>query len=455
LLTIGDGLVTQIPALLISTATGIIVTRAASESNLGTDVSQQLLANPRALGIVAVMLLGFGMIPGLPKVPFFAIAASLGGVAYILSQRNKARALAAAAEPEKSTEAHKGTDAVTTLLQVDPMELEIGYGLVSLVDENSGGSLVGRITGIRRQLALELGIMLPSIRIRDNLQLNPTQYVFKLRGVEIARGEARLGSYLALNPGSTDQALDGFATTEPAFGLPAVWIPSGEKEHAELLGYTVVDSTSVITTHLTEVIKNHASDILTRQDVQTLLNNIKSENPAVVEELLPGLLTLGEVQKVLQGLLRERIPIRDLVTILEAIADHARATKDTDTLTEYVRHALARLLTNQYKEEDGSLHVITLSPRLEQIINESLVQTDQGMMANMDPSSAQKLLQTVATNVEKMAALGRQPIVLCSARIRLPFRRFIERSIPNLIVLSFSELAPQVKVQTNGMVDIS
>ncbi|MGQ9674405.1 MAG: flagellar biosynthesis protein FlhA [Chloroflexota bacterium] len=454
LLTIGDGLVTQIPALLISTATGIIVTRAASESNLGMDVSRQLMANPRALAIVGGILFLFGLIPGLPKLPFFAIAAALGGTAYYLSQREKSRAAAAASEAVKPAEAGKSSDAVTSLLQVDPMELEIGYGLVSLVDETVGGSLVNRIAGIRRQLALEMGIILPSIRIRDNLQLAPSQYVIKLRGVEIARGEIRMGSYLALNPGTVEATVDGIPTTEPAFGLPALWIGPAEKDRAELLGYTVVDANSVITTHLTEVIKLHAPDLLTRQDVQTLINNLRNEHSAVVEELIPNLLTLGEVQKVLQGLLRERVPIRDLVTILETLADHARATRDTDLLTEYVRQALARLITAQYREADDSLHVMTLSPHVEQVITESLVQTEHGTMANLEPSVAQRLIQAVASNVEKMAAQGRQPVVLCSPKVRLPLRRLVERSIPNLIILSFGELSPQVKVHSSGMVDV-
>lgn len=454
LLTIGDGLVTQIPALLISTATGIIVTRAASESNLGMDVSRQLMANPRALAIVAGLLFVFGLIPGLPKLPFFAIAGLLGGTAYWLGQREKRRLQATSAESDKAKQGSKGSDVMTSLLQVDPMELEIGYGLVPLVDESSNGDLISRIAGIRRQLALEMGIVLPSIRIRDNLQLNPSQYVVKLRGVQVARGDIRAGSYLALNPGSIECELDGVPTTEPAFGLPALWIPPGEKERAELAGYTVVDSTSVIITHLTEVIKNHAPDLLTRQDVQTLLNNLKSEHSAVVEELVPHLMTLGEVQKVLQGLLRERIPIRDLVTILEALADHARSTKDTDLLIEHVRRALARLITAQYKEADDTIHVITLSPQVEQVISESLVQTDQGTVANLEPSTAQRLLQAVATNVEKMAALGRQPIVLCSSRVRLPFRRLIEKSIPNLVVVSYGEITSPAKVHSSGMVDI-
>lgn len=454
LLTVGDGLVTQVPALLISTATGIIVTRAASESNLGVDMSRQMIANPRALAIVAGILFAFGLIPGLPKLPFFVIGGCLGAVAYVLNNRAKAREQAESAVPVVENGANQSPEAITSLLQVDPMELEIGYGLVSMVDESVGGNLVNRIAGIRRQLALELGIVLPSIRIRDNLQLDPSQYVVKLRGAEIARGEIKVGNYLALNPGSVSEEIDGVPTTDPAFGLPALWITSVEKQRAEILGYTVVDATSVVTTHLTEIIKNNTADLLSRQDVQNLVNNLKSEHPAVVDELIPNLMSLGEVQKVLQGLLRERIPIRDLVTILETLADHARSTKDPDLLLEHTRHALSRQITLQYKEHDDSLHVITLSPYLEQLISDTLVQTEHGTMANIEPSRAQQILQSVASNVERMIALGHQPVVLCSARVRLPFKRFIERTIPNLSVLSFSEISPRVKVQSSGMVDI-
>ncbi len=457
ILTIGDGLVSQIPALIIATATGLIVTRAASENNLGVDVTKQIFFSPRALAIISGLLFGFGLIPGLPKIPFFLVGIIMAVSAYLLHQRMKKMPIMEIPEaaPAAETALPRGAEPITSLLQVDPMELEIGYGLVMLVDESSGGTLVSRISGIRRQLAMELGIILPSIRIRDNLQLGASQYVFKLRGVEIARGEVRVGNYMALNPGTAVEPIEGIQTIEPAFGLPAVWIPPSEKDRAEILGYTVVDATSVITTHLTEVIKSHAADILTRQDVQSLLNNLRNDQPAVVDELIPHVMTIGDIQKVLQNLLRERIPIRDLVTILEALADRAKITKDPDLLTEYVRQSLARLITAQYKDADDSLHVVTLSPQMEQLLADSIVQTDQGLMANIEPSAAQKIIQAVAAAAEKLAAVGWQPIILCSARIRLPLRRLLERSLPNLVVLSFNEIPLQVKVHSGGMVDFS
>ncbi len=458
LLTVGDGLVSQIPALMISTATGIIVTRAASEADLGADTIRQITANPRAMGIVAALLLGFALVPGLPKLPFLLIGSIAGAAAYGVTRasRRTAAALAttAAAEGAAKPAAPTGPEAVMPLLQVDPMELEIGYGLIPLVDPQEAGNLLDRITRIRRQMALDLGIILPTVRVRDNLQLAPNQYVVKLRGVEVARGELMINQYLAMNPGLAEEAIEGTPTREPAFGLPALWISAGQKERAELLGYTVVDPPSVLTTHLTEVIKAHAAEILSRQDVQTLINNLKNEYPAVVEELIPNVLTLGEVQKVLQNLLRERITIRDLVTILETLADHARQTRDPDALTEYVRQRLARAISAQYRAADGAIHVITLSPRVEQQLTEALKQTDQGTMIAMEPSRAQQLLERLAAEMEKVAAMGYPPVLLCSARLRLAVRRLTERVLSSLVVLSFNEIAPNVEVKAEGMVTI-
>ena len=461
LLTVGDGLVSQIPALMISTATGIIVTRAASEADLGSDTLRQIAGNPRALWIVSGLLLAFAMVPGLPKMPFLLISALAAAGAYGVGRgnRNAALALAAAqggtmiaADGTAKEAAPTGPEAVTPLLQLDPMELEIGYGLIPLVDPAEAGNLLGRITRIRRQMALDLGIILPTVRVRDNLQLAPSQYVVKLRGVEVARGELMINNYLAMNAGLADETIEGVPTQEPAFGLPALWIAAGNKERAELLGYTVVDPPSVLTTHLTEVIKANAATILTRQDVQTLITNVKGESPAVVDELLPGVLTLGEVQKVLQNLLRERITIRDLVTILETLADFGRQTRDADALTEYVRQRLARAISAQYKGIDGLVHVITLSPRVEQQLTDSLKQTEQGTMIAMEPTRAQNMLQKLAEEMEKVAGMGHPPVLLCSARLRVAVRRLTERVLPNLVVLSFSEIAPGVDVQAEGMV---
>ena len=458
LLTVGDGLVSQIPALMISTATGIIVTRAATEDSLGGDTFRQFASSPRALVIVAALLFGFALVPGLPKFPFLIIAAivSAGAFGAIRSKRRESAALAITGGPNGEASATEvtptGPEAVTPLLQLDPMELEIGYGLIPLVDPQEAGNLLDRITRIRRQMALDLGIILPTVRVRDNLQLAPNHYVVKLRGVEVARGELMINHYLAMNAGMADETIDGIQTTEPAFGLPALWITSAQKERAELLGYTVVDPPSVLTTHLTEVIKANSANIISRQDVQTLVNNLKAEHSAVVDELIPSVLSLGEVQKVLQNLLRERITIRDLVTILETLADHAKQTRDADALTEYVRQALSRAISAQYRGMDGYVHVITLSPRVEQQLTEALKQTDQGTMIAMEPSRVQRFLERVAAEMEKVAGMGHPPVLLSSARLRLAVRRITERVLPNLVVLSFSEIAPGVDVQAEGMV---
>ncbi|MGH2356282.1 MAG: flagellar biosynthesis protein FlhA [Chloroflexota bacterium] len=457
LLTVGDGLVSQIPALMISTATGIIVTRAASDSNLGTDTFRQLSANPRAMAIVSAVLVGLALVPGLPKLPFLAIGAIAGAGAYAA---HRARPAATEVEPAEGAGAEGAAaevlptspEAVKPLLQVDPMEVELGYGLIPLADQQEPGNLLDRITRIRRQMALDLGVILPTVRVRDNLQHAPNEYVVKLRGVEVARGELMLNQYLAMNAGLADESIDGTPTTEPAFGLPALWIAAAQKERAELLGYTVVDAPSVLTTHLTEVIKTNAAGILSRQDVQTLVNHLKTDYAAVVDELVPGVMTLGEVQKVLQNLLKEQISIRDLVTILEALADHARQTRDPDVLTEHVRQRLARAISFQYRAADGLIHVVTLSPRVEQQLAESMTQTEQGLLAALEPARAQHLLQRLATEMEKVAALGHPPVLLCSARVRLGVRRLTERALPNLAILSFSEVAPGIDVQAEGMV---
>jgi flagellar biosynthesis protein FlhA len=456
--TVGDGLVAEIPALLVSTATGIIVTRAAAESNMGDELAKQILSRPRTMYIVGGMIVGFGLIPGMPKLPFFAIGLGFLAMAYVVQRnqrRETQRALALAAQGGAKTEdgqAPKGPESVMNLLQVDPMELEIGYGLIPLVDVQEGGNLLNRITLIRRQTALELGIVIPTIRIRDNLQLPPNTYVIRLRGAEIARGELIMNYFLAMSAGVATERIEGIPTQDPAFGLPAIWITATQKERAEMLGYTVVDAASVLTTHLTEVIKSHAPDILSRQDVQTLLNHVKNDYSAVVEELTPGLMGTGEIQMVLRNLLRERLSIRDMVTILETLANNAKTSKDTDFLTEQVRKALARTISNQYKEGDGSIHVITLSPQSEQTITNALYQTDQGLMISLDPVMVQKLMTRVQAEMERIAADGFQPILLCSAKIRLPMRKLTERLFPTLVVLSYSEIMPDVEVRSNATI---
>ncbi|MBV9120668.1 MAG: flagellar biosynthesis protein FlhA, partial [Chloroflexi bacterium] len=421
LLTVGDGLVAEIPALLVSTATGIIVTRAAAESNMGEELARQILSKPRTMFMVGALILAFGLVPGLPKIPFFAIGLGFLAMGFVVQRSQRAEASRALAQASTSgaekvgpdgQPAPTGPESVMNLLQVDPMELEIGYGLIPLVDVQEGGNLLNRITLIRRQTALELGIVIPTIRIRDNLQLPPNTYVIRLRGAEIARGELIMNYFLAMSAGVATERIEGIPTTDPAFGLPAIWITAAQKERAEMLGYTVVDAASVLTTHLTEVIKSHAPDILSRQDVQTLLNHVKTDFSAVVEELTPTLMGIGEIQTVLRNLLRERLSIRDMVTILETLANNAKTNKDTDFLTEQVRKALARSISNQYKEADGSVHVITLSPQCEQTVTNALYQTDQGLMISLDPLMVQKLMGRLNTEMERIAADGFQPILL-------------------------------------------
>ncbi|HLY66264.1 MAG TPA: flagellar biosynthesis protein FlhA [Chloroflexota bacterium] len=454
LLTVGDGLVSEIPALLISTATGIIVTRAAAESNMGEELARQILGKPRTMFVVGGLVIAFGMVPGLPKIPFFAIGLGFIAMAWVVqrTQRAEERQALELAAAKTATEAPKGPESVMNLLSVDPMELEIGYGLIPLVDVQEGGNLLNRITLIRRQSALELGIVVPTIRIRDNLQLPPNTYLIRLRGAEIARGELIMNYYLAMSAGIASERIEGIPTTDPAFGLPAIWITAAQKERAEMLGYTVVDAASVLTTHLTEVIKSYAPDILSRQDVQTLLNHVKNNYPAVVEELNPALMGTGEIQTVLRNLLRERLSVRDMVSILETLANNAKNNKDTDFLTEQVRKAQARTISNQYKEADGSIHVITLEPQCEQTITNALYQTDQGLMISLDPNMVQKLMNRLQTQMERIAADGFQPILLCSAKIRLPMRRLTERLFPTLVVLSYSEIMPDVEVRSQAVI---
>jgi flagellar biosynthesis protein FlhA len=451
LLTVGDGLVSQIPALLISTATGLIVTRSGSDSNLGHDIGRQVLGHPKALCMVAGVLTALAIIPGLPKFPLFVMAGALGGVAYALQRRtSNIAADAKAAEQVKvmqeATAAATEPENVRQFLRVDPMEIEIGYMLIPLTDPDQDGTLLGRVTVIRRQMALELGVILPTIRVRDNAQIDPNSYVIKLRGVQVATGEVRPNRLMAMNPGLAEQEIDGIPAVEPAFGLPAIWITPDDQERAEMLGYTVVDPASVITTHLSEVIRSSAASILSRQDVQSLLDHVKEENPALIAEVVPDLLTLGDVQRVLQNLLRERVSVRDLVTILEAIADQARVTKDADVLAEHARVALGRQITGQYAAEDGRLHVMTLAPALQNELARTMVATERGPSFQLEPGQGQELMRAVREGMERMASGGYQPVLLCPARIRLGVRRFTELSLSSLVVMSYSEVSQHVQV---------
>ena len=454
LLTVGEGLVAQIPALLLSTATGIIVTRSAAEGNLGGDLVKQLFRNARIFMILTGVLLFLAIMPGLPGIPFFTLAVLCGFIAWNLHRgqaveqevqqvEQKAKAKKEATTPEN----------IVSLLQVDPMELEIGYSLIPLVDTGQGGDLLDRIVMIRRQCALELGLVVPTIRIRDNIQIKPNAYIIKLKGVEIARGELMLDHYLAMNSGTVFEEVPGIETTEPAFGLPALWISENEREQAELNGYTVVDAVSVLATHLTEIIKEHAAEILGRQETQNLLDNLQKTNAALVEEVVPNLLTVGEVEKVLANLLSERISIRDMSTILEVLADYAPATKDTDVLTEYVRHAMARQITQQ-NVQNGVLPCITLDPAIENKIAGSVQRTEHGSYVSLDPDTMQKLLTALQEQLHKLTDQGYQPIVLTSPTVRPYFRNLVERSIAGLIVLSHAEIEQNVEIQILGVVKI-
>ena len=457
LLTVGEGLVSQIPALLISTATGLIVTRAGAEGNLGADMVSQLFRNDRIFFILSGVLAFFAIVPGLPGIPFSVLAVLCFFIGRALKQSTAVTA-AQEAKTEKSVQQQQKKKAtspenIVSLLQVDPMELEIGYSLIPLVDTGQGGDLLDRIVMIRRQCALELGLVVPTIRIRDNIQIKPNAYIIKLKGVEIAKGELMLDHYLAMNSGTVFEEVPGIETTEPAFGLPALWIPESEREQAELNGYTVVDAVSVLATHLTEVIKSHAAEILGRQEAQNLVDNLKKTNKTLVEEVVPDLLTVGEVQKVLQNLLAERISIRDMETIFEVLSDYARATKDTEILTEYVRHAMARQIT-QVNVQNGQLPCVTLDPALENRIAGGVQRTDRGSYVSLDPDSMKKLIDSLNNELQKLTNMGYQPIVLTSPAVRLYFRKLVERSVPGIIVLSQAEIEQSVEIQILGVVKI-
>lgn len=454
ILTIGDGLVTQIPALLISTATGILVTRATSDASFGKDLSIQFSNFPKVLMLAAGILFILGLIPAMPNLLFLGLAGATGYVSYSMIQEEKKRK---ALEQERAAsrqaqEQKREPENVFTYFQVDTLEIEIGYNLIPLTDESQGGDLLQRLAAVRRQCAGEMGIYVRPIRIRDNLQLNPNAYSFKLRGAEIAAGELMPGQYLAMDPLGQELEVKGIPTTEPTFGLPAWWVSAVDRDQVELAGFTVVDCSTVLVTHLTEIIKRHAHELLGRQEVKELLDVVKEKNPVVVDELVPDLLTLGEVQKILQNLLRERVPIKDLATILEALADGARISKDADYLTEYTRQSLARIICRQYTGADNKISVITLHPKLEQIIADSIEQTQLGSYPVLEPQVARQILNKLKDSAEKLTLQGLLPVVLSSSKVRLPFKRLTERFLPNLTVLSLNEIAPGIEVEAIGTV---
>jgi flagellar biosynthesis protein FlhA len=452
ILTIGDGLAAQIPALLISTAMGIIVTRSGSDSDLGSDISDQMLRQPRAPMIAGGIIAAMGIIPGMPIIPFVTI----GAIFFLLGRAMVAHAAGVAAakaagENQPAPVAQPG-DAAVGALQIDPLELTIGFGLVPMVDAKSGGSLLGRVGVVRRQIASELGMVIAPVRIHDDVGLDSHEYAVKVRGVEVARGRVIPGHRLAMDPGDATPGVAGIPTTEPAFGLPAVWIDENHRGEAEALGYTVVDAESMIVTHLTETIRRHVDELLTRQETKKLLDALKEQNAAVVEEVVPDKLGVGEVQRVLQHLLRETVSIRDLGTILEAIGDRAGSTHDPAILAEYARQALARAITLGYLDATKSLQAISLDPNLEQEIAESVTQTRDGEYLAMDPNRAQTVVRLLTGEVEQATGMGVRPVLLCSGRIRRHLRRLIEQALPQLPVVSYNEILPGIRVESTGVV---
>jgi flagellar biosynthesis protein FlhA len=451
ILTIGDGLVTAIPSLLISVAGGIITTRAASDSNLGDDVVRQLFANPVPIAIGSGFMFFFGLIPGLPFIPFFILACLTGFVAFKRRQANQNDQLVFAKAESDKVEAEKPKDKIEGLLNVDMLALEMGYGLIRYVDASQGGDFLDRIKSIRRQMALEMGLIVPPVHITDNLQLNPRQYAILLKGVQIARGELMQDHLLAINPGTAQEEIQGVPTIEPAFGLQARWIRSLERERAQLAGYTLVDPATVLATHLTEIIKSQACELLGRQETKNLLDNISKTHPKVVEDLVPKILSIGEVQKVLQNLLKERVSIRDAVTILETLADFGSYTKNAGVLTEYCRQALSRAICKPYQTDEGEIPVFTISPDLEKSISNGIVNSEQGSYLALEPRQAKDLMNRFRQTVEGAGSSG-SPVILCSGNVRMYVRQLLERFLPNVAILSHNEIPPNVRVLSLGMV---
>lgn len=451
LLSVGDGLVTQIPALIVSVAAGLIVTRTASDQNLGADLMSQLTSKPEAIIVAGVMLLMFGLVPGMPTITFFTMGATVGAIGYLRRQsiqqveeeRENAEAEVQERVPEQKTE---------DLLKVDAVEIEIGAGLIPMVDTNQGGDLLERVATIRRELALDLGIIIPPVRIRDNVELDTNVYRVKFSGVQVAQFELMPDQLLAINPGYIEENIEGFSTSDPAFGLKAVWIIPNLKETAEARGYTVVSPSAVAATHLTELLRANAAELLTRQEVAKLVDNLKEDVPTLVEETIPSVVPLALLQRVLQALLKERTPIRDLALILETIADYAQATKEPEVLAEYVRMALRRRITELYKDRENKIQVFTLDPAIEHTLAESVQNTKQGLMLTIAPDLMERLMRAINLEARKLSDVGAVPICLCAPNVRLALRKLMEASLPNLVVLSYNEITPDVEVVSNGIV---
>lgn len=453
ILTIGDGLASQMPSLMISLATGILVTKASKEADFSDVLVSQLFGIPKVLYLVGMTLAFLGITTPLNTVLFIAF-----GLVYIIVGRVMDRSMAVEAIEEETTQAEEEAEEirkpenVVSLLQVDPIELEFGYGIIPLADVNQGGDLLDRVVMIRRQIALELGTVVPIIRLRDNIQLNPNQYIIKIKGIQITEGEILFDHYMAMNPGYVEEEITGIPTFEPSFHLPAIWITESQRERAESLGYTVVDPPSIIATHLTEVIRSHIAELLTRQDVQNLIDNVKETNPVLIEDLVPKLLGIGEIQKVLQNLLSEGISIRDLLTIFETLADHATTSRDTDVLTEYTRQALKRAISNRYFMPNEATSVVTLDPNVEQEIMSSVKQTEQGAYLTIDPERTKLIMESVETEIAKLENLGKNPIIVTSPIVRMYFKKMTEEYFKDLIVVSYNEIDSNVELQSVGMV---
>ncbi|MCY7569756.1 flagellar biosynthesis protein FlhA [Bacillus safensis] len=455
LLTVGDGIVSQIPALLISTATGIVVTRAASNGNLGSDITGQLFAFPAMLYVTAGTIFLLGLFTPIGILLTGPIAGLLALGAYLMSKNKQDQEeIEEVLEEQAEVEEMKSPESVIHLLQMDAIEFEFGYGLIPLADANQGGDLLDRIVMIRRQLALELGLVIPVVRIRDNIALNPNEYRLKIKGNEVAKGELLLDHYLAMSPTPDDDPIEGIETIEPSFGLPAKWISEAEKDQAEMLGYTVVDPASVVSTHITEKIRQNTHELLGRQETKQLIDHLKESYPVLVDEVTPNPLAVGDIQKVLAKLLKEKVSIRNLVTIFETLADYGKLTTDTDLLTEYVRQALARQITAQYARENESLKVVTCSGRVEKVIADSVQQTEHGNYLSLDPESSESVIQSVAREIEQLSLRQETPVLLCSPPIRMYVKQLLERYFPDLPVLSYNELEANVEVQSIGVVDI-
>lgn len=456
ILTVGDGLVGQIPALLISTSSGILVTRSGSRDNFGKTFANQLTVFPVVTGIATILMFSIGIIPGMPKLPFFLAAAAMGVLTYLLyKEENKKQELAIAMEEDEIVEMErKEPENVMNLISVEPMEVEIGYGLIPLADETTGGDLLQRIASVRRQCAIEMGIVVQPIRIRDNLQLRTNEYVIKIRGTVIASSELMPNMLLCMDPTGDNSDIPGIKTIEPTFGLPAVWINKDQREEAEIKGLTVVDPTTVMVTHLTETIKAHSYELLGRQEVKLIVDNTREKYSAVVDELIPDLLTIGELQKVLQNLLREKVPIKDMVTIMESLADNSRNTKDIELLTEYVRFSLARTICNQIINEDRAVTVVTLHPQLEELVASNIQKSIQGTFPTIDPDTTTRIFNNIRDTIESVYFYNNQPVILVSPNIRCVFRKLIEMAFPHIMVISLNEIPNDVEIRTEGVVTL-